>query len=92
MTHTSNKRAQTFILCMLLIALVGALPASAQELRRTFLLEVGARYEVTSASAPTWRTPPPWPLFTSTQTEASTSVPLSSAEAFPGPISGRTSP
>ncbi|HHT73944.1 MAG TPA: hypothetical protein GX008_09550 [Firmicutes bacterium] len=46
MTHTSNKRAQTFILCMLLIALVGALPASAQELRRTFLLEVGARYEV----------------------------------------------
>jgi len=46
MTSTNKKSARALVLSLLLLAIIGTASASAAELRRTFLLEVGARYEV----------------------------------------------
>lgn len=46
MTSARKTLAHALLICILFMAVATAQPASAAELKRTFLLEVGARYEV----------------------------------------------
>ena len=46
MTYANRKSAVALVFCLMLLTLIWTTAGSAAELRRTFLLEVGARYEV----------------------------------------------
>ena len=73
-----RTRFQTLVFCLALFVLLLSFSASAAEFRRTFLLEVGARYEVSVRIELTSKTHQPLLRFTFTQIRA-TCVLLSSA-------------